>query len=330
MTYADEPPYTTTGWHQMREYGEWRFAHAGGLLGWDGNYPAATDLGEPLSRYRLTDPITDGEEVRQAWNLGLADLLAVDHVAVPLIGAAFRAAIGSNNTTVGLVGPPAVFKSSVAAIVMHHFGTEWSADTLINVSASTPAAINQRIAVARDVLVPLDDVRDDETLHTLVRRFAAGQGRVRMNSRGDLDALPTPAGLGLVTSERRPVTASGLSRWLGVEIWAEDFSTDLIERLTRPESRAARNRLMSTFIVWLSRRLTSPRHDWVHRTGEFLAELSRENIRLAARSAQELYGGWCLLLDFLEDWNAIGASELVDDQVREVLVRTARDQETFV
>lgn len=109
-----ETVYTHTGWREVN--GRWVYLHAGGATGPAGPVPGVrVSLPHQLAGFALPPPPAGGrrrEAVRAS--LGLMRDLAHDAVAVPLLIAPYRAALGGADYTVALVGQTTIGKTALA------------------------------------------------------------------------------------------------------------------------------------------------------------------------------------------------------------------------
>ncbi|MFD7161298.1 hypothetical protein ACFV9C_42400 [Kribbella sp. NPDC059898] len=338
--YPIETIYSSTGWRKTAD-GQWKFVHASGLLGAEGNKPATIDLTGPLARYELTEPVSN-DDLRELWTIGGLEMLhrLPDFVAVPLIGAAYRAVVTPNNSTLGLFGVPGTFKTAVATLAMHHYGTRWENTTPVVSMSGTGATMNgfrNLFASTRDVLVPLDDVAPDggitaaeQRLASINRMFFNREGRTTETRDKERRWSAGPAGSAMITSEVRAFTASGDQRWFVVELLNGDVDLDHIIQLDRPDARYARNALMSTFVAWLARDLEAHRQALQVKVSEFTSELrSQGSANRVARGAAELLGGWDLLLGWLveQDVTTREQADALAERVMAAIVHAARRQE---
>jgi hypothetical protein len=136
--------FTQTGWREVR--GRPVYLHAGGAIGAEGRLlEVDVELGPPLRLFALPD-VGTGRTLRDAVraSLNLVDL-APRPVMTALLGATYRAVVPVPvDFSVHLVGPTGAMKSSLAAVVQCHFGSDFRHDRLPGSWSSTVNA-NERL-----------------------------------------------------------------------------------------------------------------------------------------------------------------------------------------
>ncbi|WP_158603048.1 hypothetical protein [Jiangella rhizosphaerae] len=312
--------YAATGWRQHGD--EWAFIHAGGKLTSSGNVEVPTSFVGPLARYELVDPIDRAEDLRQLWEIAGLDMLnrLGAPIAVPLVGAAYRAVVQPMESSLGLFGVPGTYKTALATLVQHHYGTRWERTTPLLSMTGNGASINGArnvLASCRDVLSVLDDVAPDggysdaqKRLSVINRMFFNREEKLTENREKELRYSAPPGGSAMITSEVRGFTASGDQRWFVVELNPGDVQLEDILALDRAEARFARNALLSSFVAWLCPNLTMRREQLREHSGRYAAAIraAGQGDRVAAAGG-ELVAGWWLLTEFLLDNGVINADE---------------------
>lgn len=312
--------YAATGW---RQYGdEWSFVHAGGRLTSSGNLEVPVNFIGPLARYEFADPADRPEELRQLWELAGLEMLnrLGAPIAVPLVGAAYRAVVQPMESSIGLFGVPGTYKTALATLVQHHYGPRWERTTPLLSLTGNGASINGArnvLGSCRDVLSVLDDVAPDggysdaqKRLSVINRMFFNREAKTTETRDKELRYSAPPGGSAMITSEVRGFTASGDQRWFVVELNPGDVRLDDILALDRSEARFARNALLSSFVSWLCPNLTLRREQLKEHSGRYAAAIraAGQGDRVAAAGG-ELVAGWWLLSEFLLDNGVIDADE---------------------
>ena len=228
---AQRDIYATTGWRKVG--GEDVYLHAGGAVGAKGAIPdVAVQLhGDAPSRFALPAPL-EGAALAKAVRACLALFrVGAPHVAVPLFGAVWRAALGPSPLTLYLSAPPATGKSLLAALAQQHFGAGLHEGALpASVKHSTAASVNALRAMIGDAVFTLDDfivsgnaaedLRLNEKVDTVVRAQYGGTGAQRLSRDGSLStgAAPPPRSTLVITGETLPRGHSLRSRLLVLEL----------------------------------------------------------------------------------------------------------------
>jgi len=215
--------YAHTGWRKIN--GAWRYLHGGGAIGAGG--PVAVDLGENLRRYFLPEP--GGIEAARA-SLRFLDIGPWE-VTAPLIACAYLAPFADLlkiDFSLWLYGPTGSMKSTLAALVLCHFG-EFDRLSLPGSWFSTANSLEKLCFTVKDGLVVIDDFipaasskdahKMSETAGRLIYQAGNRSGRGRLTS--DLSARPNhyprclivSTGEMLLPGRRQSATA----RYLGVE-----------------------------------------------------------------------------------------------------------------
>src|SRR5690625_2027261 len=103
------------GWYE--DNGTWYYAHAGGVIGPHGvEEHSVPSIIADLDAFTLPDPPATTNDLRAAVlaSIGLMDAVP-DRVAIPLLGAAYRAVLGYSRASVCLVGKRRTGKTLLAA-----------------------------------------------------------------------------------------------------------------------------------------------------------------------------------------------------------------------
>jgi len=230
--------FTHLGWRQTAE--GWAFLHGGGAVGAEG---LEVDLDHELQRYALP---TDPGDVAAAVKVSLDFLdLGDARVTFPLWGAVWRVLVCEWLPCLVVpwtLGETGLFKSTMVALALSHFGGPFSKDTLPASWLDTDNRLEQRTFIAKDVLLPVDDFCPEKHANNardmqrrasrLIRAVGNRQGRGRL--RADLSARPTymPRGLVVSTAEQLPQLAtSALARILPIPFEAGGIDEDSLSAL---------------------------------------------------------------------------------------------------
>jgi hypothetical protein len=322
--------YGHTGWRQIGDH--WHYLHAGGAIGPDG--PAVgveVSLPDPLAGFALPAPPQDKDLARAVGaSLALLGGLAPDRLTFPLLGAAYRAALGEApgpiDLSLHLSGPHGAGKTEMAALAQQHFGAGLDARHLPGSWSSTANAIEELAFAAKDALLVVDDYaprgaagdrqRLEKEADRLFRAQGNRAGRQRMRRDSTLRPAKPPRGLFLSTGEDVPAGHSLRGRLLVLEVSPGDVP---LARLT-PHQRAAAAGLfaqaLAGFVRWLA-----PHY------AELCARLPGERVRLRDRAQAEIAAGSARTPGIMADL-ALGL-QLFLDFARAVGVLTAAARETL-
>lgn len=317
--------HRATGWRQ-EEDGSWYYVHAAGGIDANGYRPAPVSFTGSLRNYALPRPSTDPSIIRAAfrdWCAGMLDVLP-DRVAVPMLGQAFRAAMGPTPTVVTTAGLPGSYKTSIASLVMHHWGLGWDrARTGASMSGNgdTSNALRLKLNATKDCLLWADDVAPgknndwsaaQERLQEFARMVYNGEARSRATRDGQalLDGTP-PRSSAIVTSEVTPQAgSSGGERMLIIPLFRDEISLDDLIRMDDAQGHRARAMLMSSFLQWAAGRLPQLRATCKQEAGFYAEQLRSEGV--ANRPAEALsncWAGWFLWIEWLRDVGALSDAE---------------------
>lgn len=258
--------YTHTGWREIE--GIWHYLHGAGAISPKG---AASEievsLPGALARYTLPAP-PGGAELTAAVraSLALLDGLAPDRLNFPLLGAVFRAALGTApgalDLSLHLAGPHGAGKSELASLAVQHYGPGMDARNLPGSWLSTGNALEGLAFAAKDSLFVVDDYaprgstgdrqRLEREADRLLRAQGNRAGRQRMRADGGLRPERPPRGLILSTGEDVPGGQSLRGRLLILEASPGDVP---LARLTPYQREAAAGlyaQALAGFVRWLA------------------------------------------------------------------------------
>lgn len=328
--------YTHTG---MRQVGDrWCFLHSGGAIGGDSSIEV--QLPKELSGYALPDAAGD---IKNAIKSSLRFLeVGKPEITYPLWASMYRAPTSEflyPGFSLFLLGITGLFKSTVAALALSHFG-EFTTDTLPTGWTSTDNSLEKISFYAKDIPLVIDDYapeRDsnqskamERKANRLLRTTANRTGRGRL--RADLTTAPAyvPRCLTIVTGEQLPDSMQSiLARCLAVKF--KEGSVDK-DRLTAGQAEAGLYaQAMRGFIEWL-----------LPRTGQLTDELKQgflkyrskaeSGLSRLAETAAHLQLGFVLGLDFALDSGVITKGEM-QERARhawDVFTRLALEQEQII
>ena len=329
--------YMHTGMRQI-EGDKWCFLHADGAIGCDNGIEV--QLPKELSGYSLPAAAGDVRDAIQS-SLRFLDVGKPD-VTYPLWASMYRAPTSEflyPGFTLFLLGITGLFKSTMAALALSHFG-DFTTDTLPTGWTSTDNSLEKISFYAKDVPLVVDDYapeRDsnqskamERKANRLLRTTANRTGRGRLRS--DLTVAPSyiPRCLTIVTGEQLPDSMQSiLARCLAVKFEAGSVDKD---RLTAAQAEAGLYaQAMRGFIEWL---LPRAEHLPDELKQGFLKYRNKAESGLSrlAETAAHLQLGFVLGLDFALDSGVITRNEM-QERARaswDVFTRLALEQEQII
>lgn len=299
----------------------WAYVHRDGAIGPDGPLSGVdVDLPSALGPFELPPP-PDADGLHGAIGASLRIFeVAPDRVAVPLLCASYRAALGGSDFSLHLAGPTGAGKSELAALVQQHFGPRFDARNLPGSWSSTGNALESLAFVAKDAILTVDDFAPCGTTHDIARfhreadRILRAQGnrsgRHRLRPDGTLRPVKPPRGLILSTGEDVPRGQSLGARLAVVEVGPADVNWDVLTQCQRDAAAGQLAVAMSGYVQWLA-----------GRHGELdvglpdeIAELRREATcsgqhRRTPTIVASLALGWRYFLAFAQEVGAVTADE---------------------
>ena len=276
-----------TGWRHVN--GRNVFLHADGAIGEDGlDESIETELDQFLKPFALPEP-PQGSQLLGAVRASVGVLCAAPaHIVGPLWACVWRSVFGDAAFSVFLVGPTGTRKSSLAAVLVSHFGASLARkESLTQNWSSTANALEGAAFYAKDVILVIDDFvpsrgtsgdrQQMEKLASRILRSSGNQsGRSRMKADGRLHAVRPNRALIVSTGEELPDGASELRRALVLELSSGDIDLDGLTRCQVDGEEGMLTCCLAAFLQWAAPRLTD----------------LRDRIRTAVRSSRD---GTCLL-----------------------------------
>lgn len=350
--YPRRTVYQHTGWIQHPEHGP-VYLSAGAVIGARGGVPGVSvELTGRLSAYALPDPVRleDGtprpaEEVRAAVRASLALLeLAPDAVGVPLLGAAYRAALGQADFVVWTVGETGRHKTAFMGLVMAHYGARWGRKFLPDGWNSSANALESNAFRVKDALFVIDDFKPsgsagdrakmDGTASRVIQGAADGAGRGTLTADRKTRAALYPRGLVASSAEDLPRGHSNRARLVMVEV-----ARRLIDSPAKSKAyyQGEENAVGGVYALALAGFVQGVASSWeavrvggaAH--GARVRDLSPYFQGAHGRTgdaAAELAYGWEVFLSFAVQVGAVGEGEALAlwERVGDALRDTARDQ----
>lgn len=276
--------YTHLGWREID--GAWVYLHGGRAIGAAGpTGDVEVRLPEALSRFELPDPPT-GDGIGNAIRASLGTLdLALDTVTVPLLCAAWRAALGTADLSLHITGPTGTGKTELAALEQQHWGPGLDARHLPGSWSSTGNALEGLAFSAKDALLVVDDfapagtTADVARTHREADRLFRAQGNLsgRQRMRADASIRPPkpPRGLIISTGEDVPRGQSLRARLLVLELAPDALDWDHLSVCQENASNGLYAEALAGFLKWLA-----PRY------GNVLAGLAAEVRDLRQQASQ--------------------------------------------
>ena len=252
--------FTHTGWRMVA--GDWVYLHGGGAIGAGGPVSGIeTDLGD-LARYRLPDPSKTAQERQQAAQasagyLSLGDL----SITLPLLASAFLAPLAQAlriDFMVWLEAPSQSQKSSIAGVLLSHFGADLDRTTLTANWTATANSLEGTLFTLADCLAVIDDYApqasssEQSKLDSVAGRLVRGAGNLQGRSRLNRDLTRSPAkyprGLCIATAEQWITGESLNARLFGVSMRRGDVNLTQLTALQRAARNGLLARCMADFI----------------------------------------------------------------------------------
>ncbi len=315
--------YQHTGWRVVD--GQLVYLSASGAVG--AAVEVTVRLDTTLVRYSLpTEGTTCREDtvVAVRASLRLVDV-GPDRVTIPLLASAYRAVLCEwlyCDVVVWVFGPTGALKSSLAALLLGHYGRGFDRERLTASWHDTVTSIESKLFRAKDALCIIDDfapngAHDLDALRRLaaqvIRGVGNGQSRSRMKSDLTARADRPPRALVMGTGEDLPSGESIIARTFPVAMRREDIRLDV---LTECQGRVHLLPVaMREYIEWVAR-LVAADKDFAgtmrRRFAELRTEFSVGGHLRAPAAASHLALGWRAFLAFARSVGAIDDAQLTD------------------
>lgn len=252
--------YAHTGWRQIN--GGWHYLHVGGAINAKGIDRRITVEIDGLSQYSLPAPSHGPSARREAAAASLAVLdIAPLEVALPVLACVYLAPLASQlkvDFVAWLESGPKNQKSSMAGVVLGHWGNQFDRNSLTANWTDTAFALEDKLFAAKDALVVIDDyapqpsaqsqARLDETVARVVRSCGNLAGRARGTS--DLKVRPgrPPRGLAISTAEQYPQGESVTARLFAIPMEKGAVDLPALSRGQAAVSQGLLGRAMADFL----------------------------------------------------------------------------------
>jgi uncharacterized protein DUF927 len=231
------------------------------------NFNVEVELEPGLKNYRLPlspSPEEVSEATRQSWRFLH---VAPRRITAPLLAATYAAPLSEivvPDFTIWLWGGTGSYKSTVAALILSHYG-DFSETNLPLSFESTSNALERSLFLAKDVLTVVDDWRPgvtradsddmDRKAQRLLRGVGNRQGRGRMTSDTSLRQSYPPRGLAIATAEalpEGPAFQSAAQRALCVKVSRQEIDLAKLSELQQDKERLSV--AMSGYVSYLAQR----------------------------------------------------------------------------
>ena len=332
--------YRSTGWRELPDHG-WTYVHAGGGLCATGQVPLSVRLPATIKRIELCAPELDPARIREAFDDHSRALMTriSPHVGAVLCGTAYRAVLGWSSPVTMLFGVPGSYKSAVAALTMHHFGTRWERQrpgASMSGRGATHSALQDLLYAAKDAVLFADDFAPDKGpdkaavfLAEVGRMQANAERRDRHDNQTDdvKEGTKFPRGTLLATSEVKASNVSAQERINVVDLAKGELDLPTIIDMSQPESRYGRNLVMSSMVTWMAPDLPSHKEWAVGRVAELSEQYRAAGfVDRVAEPLAELGVGWDLMARYLTAVGAYSQAEATQmlTEVQESLCEAGR------
>ena len=304
----DKRIYKQLGWREIG--GAWVYLSGSGAMGATGlDSTVEVELPKSLQKHVLPaaeesgftpdQPLLDVRSPARCAveaSLRLLDL-APDIITVPLWLAVWRAVLIKAEFTVWLEGRTGAGKSTLAAVMLSHFGAQQTAQGLPGFSSSENF-LEELMFVAADSLLVMDDcapdISDGQRFHQpgarLLRAQGNGIGRGRMEGNGDLRANHDPRGLLMVTAEGEPRGHSLQARTLIVSMRLDSMAWGKLLDAQQTAVRGLHAQALSGYIRWLAPRLDTVRASQGEAIARYRPEFRNVHGRTPTACAELMWG----------------------------------------
>jgi len=262
--------YTHTGWRNIED--RWVYLSSNGGIG--GN--VQVKLPREIKRYALPFLAPDNEKEAIEASLSFLDI-GKKEITLPLFSILYLSVLTTllepqPNFSGYLYGESGCYKTTLALLLLSHFGSFQSANNLSNFE-DTANALMRRAFTLKDTLMVVDDyhptthshdTKSKETIaQRLIRSFANRTDRGRLNPDGSEKGRHEPRGMLLITGEDLVSVQSTLARALVIEIKKGYIDTEKMAELQKKSDLLPS--AMFSFISWLKERIDSIKKEFSER-----------------------------------------------------------------
>jgi hypothetical protein len=254
--YPQRHVFTHLGWRKVGE--SWRYLHAGGSI------PAIAEVSVDKALQRYTLPQVSSPQ--SAIHASLRTLeVAPRRLTIPLLSLVYLAPLAhwlETDVTGWLEGPSGARKSSLAALMMCHFGT-FSRVHPPDSWESTANTLERLAFLAKDTLLWIDDYapqpsakeahEQERKAQRVIRAQGNLSGRGRMRADTSLRPQYYPRGVILSTGELHPTGTSTFARILQLDVDKNDVNLDVLST-SQTESHLLAE-VMAAYVGWIQPQL---------------------------------------------------------------------------
>ena len=313
-TYPQRHVFTHLGWRKVGE--SWCYLHATGSI------PAVAEVSvdKALQRYMLPQDSSPQEAISASLRV-LA--CAPQRLTIPLLSLVYLAPLAQwlePDVTGWLEGPSGARKSSLAALMMCHFGP-FSRVHPPDSWESTANTLERLAFLAKDVVLWIDDyapqpsTREAHEQERKAQRVIRAQGNLsgRGRMRADTSLRPQyfPRGVILSTGELHPTGTSTFARLLQLDVENDDINLDALTTSQTESPLLAAS--MAAYVGWIQPQLetllTTLKARWNALRAEALTHLTHHSRH------PEVYAhlgvAWELFLRFATEQGALTVEEVL-------------------
>jgi len=307
--------YTHTGWRQIQN--SWCYLTAGGAIGAEN---ISVKLPKELQRYNL--PLNSENEA-EAIRKSLSFLeIGKKEITLPLFAFLYLSPLTTllepmPNFAGYIYGETGTFKTTIATLLLSHFGQFNSANNLSNFD-DTANALIKRAFTLKDTLLVIDDYHPtnrktdsqlmESTAQRIVRACANRTGRHRLNPDASEKGAYEPRGMTLITGEEIVSLQSTLARLMVIEISKGDIDKNKLTELQKTSHLLPY--AMASYVLWLRNNIQEIQRTFLERFIELRSKAFRESAhrRLHEQTAF-LQLGFDIAISWLADKKAITDAE---------------------
>lgn len=333
--------YTHIGWRRIDD--SWCYLHSGGAIG---SRRAQVELAQDVVGYALPDHTESYQEAVKA-SLRLRDVTPLE-ISVPLLALVYLSPLNEFFRQAGcepafvtmLTGPTGTMKSTLAALVLNHFGY-FTAKSLPGNFKDTKNALEIKGFVLKDTLMVVDDfypsaqrseyARMASTLQGLLRSYGDRSGRGRMTTDIKLREVYVPRGNLLVTGEDVPnLEQSGQARQLLLEINPGNVDKERLSSLQNDSYLLGQ--AMRGYIEWLIPQADSLKDVLLEKFTDYRQQIQVGHPRMAEvvawlKIGYEMFLDYAISCDVIPDGDRQSALDEASDIFKEIANRQAAAME---